>query len=147
MGKEIREKVKLGKAQTETSWPCFSTDNGEVAYAPPHDVNYQAMVWALHECSVRRVVALSSAGSLLPEEVPVGSVVMPDDYFMVKPEPATFWPHPAIGAFSADVSQGQVGNMHFTPANLEDQVWVGFRAEVQRMLCAVLTDAAKEIRA
>lgn len=118
----------------------------EVRYAPPHEINYQAMVWALRECKVERVVALSSAGSLLPKDVPVGSVVMPDDYYMVKPEPMTFWPHPGIGTFAADPSKGDVGRMHFTPANMEDASWVNFRSEVQKMLHPVLTSAATEVR-
>jgi len=119
---------------------------GEVRYAPPHEINYQAMVWALHECKVQKVVALSSAGSLRPEEIPVGSVVMPDDYYMVKPDPITFWPHPAVGGFAAEASKGQVGRIHFTPANLEDEAWTGFRSEVQSMLNSVLTKGSKEVR-
>jgi len=127
---------------------CTHVDEstGEVRYAPPHEINYQAMVWALQECKVRRVVALSSAGSLLPDVVPVGSVVMPDDYYMCKPDPVTFWPHPAMGAFAPEASKGQVGRIHFTPANLEDEAWTSFRQEVQKMLNSVLAGGAKEVR-
>merc|ERR1719203_432764 len=119
----------------------------EVRYAPPHEANYKAMVWCLHECGAQRVIALSSTGSLNPEHVPVGSVVMPDDFYMVKPEPITFWPHPALGTFDADASKGQVGRIHFAPAIKEDSAWVDLRTELQKMIQPVLaTPAGKSVR-
>jgi len=125
---------------------CTHVDSstGEVRYAPPHEVNYRAMVWCLHLCSVKRVVALSSTGTLHPKDIPVGSVVMPDDFYMTKPDPMTFWPHPAMGTFAADAENGQVGRIHFAPAIKEDTAWTGLRAQVQKMLNPVLSAPACE---
>merc|ERR1712127_131837 len=67
---------------------------------------------------------------------------MPDDFYMVKPEPVSFWPHPAMGTFAADHSKGHVGRIHFAPAIEEDENWVRFRAEVQKMLRPVLKSTA-----
>lgn len=124
---------------------CTHTDeSGEVRYAPPHEVNYRAMVWCLRECGAVRVVALSSAGTLLPDAVPVGSVVMPDDFLMTLPQPTTFWPDPAIATFAPDASKGQCGRMHFAPAVPDDRDWLKFRGAVQASLLPVLLGAVGE---
>jgi len=125
---------------------CSTLDQstGEASYAPPHEANYQAMVWCMHLCNVKRIVALSSTGSLGPEKIPVGSVVMPDDYYMCKPDPISFWGHPAVGAFNAEASKGQVARIHFAPAIKEDTEWMKFRQEVQKMIRPVLASAAGE---
>ncbi|PJJ70372.1 methylthioadenosine phosphorylase [Sediminihabitans luteus] len=44
---------------------------------PPHRINYRANLWALRALGVRRVLAPSAVGGLLPELAP-GSVVVPD---------------------------------------------------------------------
>mmetsp|Transcript_10208 Transcript_10208/g.22591 ORF Transcript_10208/g.22591 Transcript_10208/m.22591 type:complete len:331 (+) Transcript_10208:155-1147(+) len=116
-------------------------ETGAVGYAPPHLVNYRAMVWCLHTCSVKKVVALSSTGTLDPSSIPVGSVVMPDDFYMVKPDPTTFWPHPAMGAIEADKAKGQVGRIHFAPAIPEDEAWVSWRRSTQKMVEGVFASA------
>lgn len=58
----------------------------EIAFMPrhgyshslaPHAINYRANLWALHQVGVRRVVAVSSTGSLHEDWMP-GSLVVPD---------------------------------------------------------------------
>mmetsp|Transcript_11984 Transcript_11984/g.25874 ORF Transcript_11984/g.25874 Transcript_11984/m.25874 type:complete len:307 (+) Transcript_11984:24-944(+) len=105
------------------------TEQGKADYAPPHAINYKALIWALKDLGVQRVVAFGSAGSLHPDKVPVGSVCMPDDYFMVLPEATTYWPDPRVGMFGA--GEGQVGQIHYTPATRDDPAWVQHRKEVQ----------------
>lgn len=107
-------------------------DDGSADYAPPHAINFHALVWALKDAGVQRVIAFGSAGTLHPDRIPVGSVLMPDDYFMAIPEASTFWPHPSIGAFGAE--EGQLGRMHYTPAAKDDTAWVEARKAVQASL-------------
>ncbi|CAK9013749.1 Probable S-methyl-5'-thioinosine phosphorylase (5'-methylthioinosine phosphorylase) (MTI phosphorylase) (MTIP), partial [Durusdinium trenchii] len=79
---------------------CTQLDNGQVNYAPPHEVNYRALVWALVvESQCQAVVSLSSTGTLHPEEIPVGSMLSAEDYYMVTPQATTFWGHKQIGSF------------------------------------------------
>lgn len=107
-------------------------DDGSADYAPPHAINFQALVWALKDCGVEYVVAFGSAGSLHPDRIPVGSMLMPDDYFMAMPEAVTFWPHPAVGAFAPEGDQ--IGRIHYTPAAKDDTAWVEARKKVQAAL-------------
>lgn len=119
---------------------CTTIDaTGKATYAPPHLVNYQAMIWALAvECGCASgIVALGSTGTLHPETIPVGSVVMPDDYYMVRPEPVTFWPHPAIGDFAPPEENG-LGRIHYSPADPQDAGFTGLRNRVQAILGPVL---------
>ena len=46
---------------------------------PPHQVNYRANLWALHQLGVRQVLAPCAVGSLKPELTP-GTLVVPDQY-------------------------------------------------------------------
>ncbi|CEO98655.1 Nucleoside phosphorylase domain-containing protein [Plasmodiophora brassicae] len=51
------------------------------AYRIPTRINFQAIWWALkHHFNVAAVVGIGSAGSLR-RDIPVGSLVVPDDYF------------------------------------------------------------------
>jgi len=54
-----------------------STPNG--AYTPPHDINHRAHVAALLQLGVTHVLGVCCVGSL-NEEVPPGTLVIPDDY-------------------------------------------------------------------
>eukprot|EP00747_Dinoflagellata_sp_TGD_P195674 gnl/TRDRNA2_/TRDRNA2_64716_c0_seq2.p1 gnl/TRDRNA2_/TRDRNA2_64716_c0~~gnl/TRDRNA2_/TRDRNA2_64716_c0_seq2.p1 ORF type:complete len:307 (+),score=51.31 gnl/TRDRNA2_/TRDRNA2_64716_c0_seq2:123-1043(+) len=124
---------------------CTNIDGstGKASYAPPHLVNFRALIWALVvECRCGRdgqggVVALGSTGSLYPEKIPVGSVVMPDDYYMVRPEAVTFWGHEQVGSFAAPESGG-LGRIHYTPANPDDGSWLALRRRVQSLLMPLL---------
>ncbi len=44
---------------------------------PPHDVNYQANMWALHSQGVKNVVSIATVGGIHPDYEP-GSIVIPD---------------------------------------------------------------------
>lgn len=94
---------------------CTELTAEGASYAPPHQVNYQALVWALVVCSkCTAVVSLSSTGTLHPEEIPVGSMLSVEDYYMVTPKPVTFWGHQQVGAF--EVPEKGVGRIHYSPA-------------------------------
>ncbi|CAK9013784.1 Probable S-methyl-5'-thioinosine phosphorylase (5'-methylthioinosine phosphorylase) (MTI phosphorylase) (MTIP), partial [Durusdinium trenchii] len=89
---------------------CTQLDNGQVNYAPPHEVNYRALVWALVvESQCQAVVSLSSTGTLHPEEIPVGSMLSAEDYYMVTPQATTFWGHKQIGSFEPPDRGDSVG--------------------------------------
>lgn len=49
-------------------------------YTPPHLINTKAIIEAFKQCNVERVIAFCSVGSL-KREIPIGSIVIPDDYF------------------------------------------------------------------
>ncbi len=47
---------------------------------PPHKINHPALISAMAISGVDRIIAFGSVGSL-KKEFPVGSIVLPDDYF------------------------------------------------------------------
>eukprot|EP00921_Rhytidocystis_pertsovi_P001037 GHVQ01001777.1.p1 GENE.GHVQ01001777.1~~GHVQ01001777.1.p1 ORF type:complete len:309 (+),score=41.34 GHVQ01001777.1:818-1744(+) len=51
-----------------------------VSYSPPHKIPYGDIAVVLKDLGVKRVVSITSVGSLNPK-LPVGSVLLPDDYF------------------------------------------------------------------
>lgn len=111
-------------------------ENDKPSYAPPHEIEYRALCWALGVESKCQggIIALASAGTLHPDTIPVGSVIMADDYFRVRPEPTcTFWGHASVGAFAAPEENG-VGRVHYTPADPLDQGWCQMRKVVQEIL-------------
>jgi len=58
---------------------AFLPRHGRRHTIPPHRINHRANVWALRELGVRRIVALSSVGSLRKDLRP-GSLAVPHDY-------------------------------------------------------------------
>jgi 5'-methylthioadenosine phosphorylase len=56
---------------------------------PAHRVDHEANLRALVECDVDRVLAVASTGSLRPDW-PVGTVVVPDDFFAPWVTPSIF---------------------------------------------------------
>lgn len=58
----------------------FLARHGPDRQIPPHRVNHRANLWALRKARVSGVVGTSSVGSL-KEEIPPGTLVVPDDYF------------------------------------------------------------------
>ena len=112
--------------------------DGHATYAPPHEVNFHAMLWALKDLGVQGVCAIGSTGTLRPESVPVGSIVMPDDFLCTCPTAVTYWPHEKMGLFNPDPTKGQIGRIHFAPAIVEDTSWVSFRGWVRDALCEQL---------
>jgi len=118
---------------------CATDQTGQVRHAPPHEVNFQSLVWALVvKCKCTCVVALASTGTLHVDRIPVGSVVMADDYHMVKPDAITFWGQAGVGSFEKPADG--VGRIHYTPANPTDTQWTGLRKAVQRILAPVVDD-------
>lgn len=120
---------------------------GKATYAAPHEVNYQALIWALAVESGCKggIVAIGSTGTLDPKKLPVGSVVMPDDYYMVRPEPNTFWGNDRIGTFGVP-ADGGVGRMHYTPADTLDDKWLAFRKRMQAAVCPSLDDLRSKVK-
>ena len=169
-------------------------EDGKPTYAPPHDVNFHSIIWALKHLNVKGVIAIGSTGTLHPKEVhagtprsaasstraraftvivvhhnkpnqleqdhqrkasenratpantlccsvaaallsqvPVGSLLMPDDYFCVLPTPVTFWPY-KVGAM--EPGAGEVGRIHFAPAGDFDAPWTTLRSWVKQTLNA-----------
>jgi 5'-methylthioadenosine phosphorylase len=49
-------------------------------YSPPHLINYRAIMCALRDRGVTRVLAVCSVGAL-QEAIPMGALIVPDDYF------------------------------------------------------------------
>lgn len=77
-------------------WLCIAR-HGETHAIAPHEVNYRANVWALHEAGVRRAVGVNVVGAIEPGLVP-GGFAVPDqliDYTAGRE--ATFGPD-AMGA-------------------------------------------------
>lgn len=116
---------------------CTKLDaDGKPQYAPPHEVNTHAICWALGvECKCSGgILALGNAGTLHPETVPVGSVLMADDYYRVRPAPlSTFWGNEKVGAFAVPDGDG-VGRVHCTPADPSSEQWLDLRKVVQEIL-------------
>lgn len=58
---------------------------------PPHKINYRANIWALNSIGVNKVLATNAVGSV-KEEIPPGSIVIPDDFIdFTKLRPNTFY--------------------------------------------------------
>lgn len=55
----------------------------------PHRINYRAHIAALAISGVDRIISFASTGSL-QERIEPGSILIPDDYFSVFPQPTIF---------------------------------------------------------
>jgi 5'-methylthioadenosine phosphorylase len=62
---------------------------GDGAYVLPHQIDHEANLRPLAEQGVDRVLAISSVGSLKPE-LPVGTLVCPDDFIALHLERSIF---------------------------------------------------------
>ena len=54
----------------------FLARHGEAHHLAPHQVNYRANLWALHQAGARRIIGINTVGAIA--ELPLGSVVVPD---------------------------------------------------------------------
>jgi 5'-methylthioadenosine phosphorylase len=63
--------------------------HGEGAYVLPHEIDHVANLRPLAELGCDRVLAIGSVGSL-SAELPVGSVICPDDFIAPHAAPSTF---------------------------------------------------------
>lgn len=68
---------------------AFLYRHGERHEIPPHRINHRANVWALRDLGVRRVVAVSSVGSLR-KDLPPGRLTVPYDYLCLWDLPTFF---------------------------------------------------------
>jgi 5'-methylthioadenosine phosphorylase len=68
---------------------AFLARHGTGHGIPPHRINHRANVWALKELGVRRIVALSSVGSLRKDLRP-GTLAVPHDYLCLGDLPTFF---------------------------------------------------------
>lgn len=50
-------------------------------YCPPNLIPYKSIIYALYKCNVRHIIGFGSVGSL-KYEIPVGTLLTPDDYYM-----------------------------------------------------------------
>ena len=116
---------------------------GSATYAPPHEVNFHALLYAMKKLNVKGICAVGSVGTLRPTKIPVGSIVMPDDYIFVLPTPVTFWGKCEMGLF--EPSEGQEGRIHFAPATGNDTAWVDFRRWVQQTVRPVLAQSRDKV--
>lgn len=55
----------------------FLPRHGSGHTIPPHKINYQANIWALHQLGVRQVIALAAVGGIHADAIP-GRLVIPD---------------------------------------------------------------------
>mmetsp|Transcript_29967 Transcript_29967/g.67778 ORF Transcript_29967/g.67778 Transcript_29967/m.67778 type:complete len:311 (-) Transcript_29967:709-1641(-) len=123
-----------------TSWD----ESGKATYAPPHVVDFHVILYALKKLNVKGICAIGSTGSLRPKTVPVGSIVMPDDYAFVLPAPVTFWGKIPMGTFQP--SGNEEGKIHYAPASKDDNEWVNMRSWLQKVLSPVLKEHQGKIR-
>lgn len=96
----------------------FLSRHGRGERRPPHTVAYKAHVEALHRLGVRRVLATSAVGSL-DEAVPLGTLVLPDQFIDRTTSVRTFYEGGASGVLHLDLSEP------FCPATRETLAAVG----------------------
>lgn len=68
---------------------AFLNRHGEGHEIPPHRINHRANVWAVRDLGVRRIVAVSSVGSLRKDLRP-GRLAVPHDYLCLWELPTFF---------------------------------------------------------
>ncbi|MEM3676466.1 MAG: S-methyl-5'-thioadenosine phosphorylase [Thermoplasmataceae archaeon] len=86
--------VEIGKIAGKEV--AFIARHGKKHEIPPHKVNYRANIWALKELGVERIIGVNAVGSL-KEELPPGSVVVPDQYIdFTKKRDLTFYDGPEV---------------------------------------------------
>lgn len=86
----------------------------EVAFLPrhgkehsilPHLINYRANIWGLHSLGIKRIVATTAVGSLIPELAP-GSMVINDQFIdFTKQRPLTFFEQGEVQRAHIDITE------------------------------------------
>jgi 5'-methylthioadenosine phosphorylase len=71
---------EIAAAAAEHGAAIVQRHGGGDPYVLPHQIDHAANLRPLAEQGCDRVLAISSVGSLKPEELPVGSLVCPDDF-------------------------------------------------------------------
>ena len=80
----------------------FIARHGDPHTIPPHEINYRANIWALHDLGVKRVVAIAAVGGIRSDFRP-GMLAVPDqiiDY--THGRAATFFTHADLGLHHID---------------------------------------------
>jgi 5'-methylthioadenosine phosphorylase len=70
--------------------------NPDHEYTPPHSINKHAIIWALHSLKCEPIVAFCSVGSL-QKSIPVGTLMVPDDYYDPTSGAVTFFDYSKQG--------------------------------------------------
>lgn len=83
---------------------AFITRHGKNHSLPPHLVNYQANIFALHILGVKSILTTSAVGSM-KENIAPGSLVIPDQFIdFTIGRPKTFFD----GKFEVELANGQI---------------------------------------
>ncbi len=70
----------------------FINRHGRGHERPPHRIEYRAIVWALREMGVERILATNSVGVINADEYEPGDLVLPVDFLdFTKSRPTTFY--------------------------------------------------------
>eukprot|EP00735_Rhodelphis_limneticus_P001738 TRINITY_DN12413_c0_g1::TRINITY_DN12413_c0_g1_i1::g.4997::m.4997 TRINITY_DN12413_c0_g1::TRINITY_DN12413_c0_g1_i1::g.4997 ORF type:complete len:272 (+),score=16.87,sp/O28486/PNPH_ARCFU/34.15/3e-41,PNP_UDP_1/PF01048.15/2.1e-30 TRINITY_DN12413_c0_g1_i1:33-818(+) len=89
--------------------------NPDEKYCPPHSINKRALFWALRDLQVHRIISICSVGSLHFEQIPPGSIILPDDFISLW-DPVTCFDNCYSGhvlpGFAKDVRQYVVEKLH-----------------------------------
>ena len=94
--------VQVTLSQIASKKIAFITRHGTNHDTPPHLVNYQANIFALHSLGVSRILSTSAVGSMKKEIAP-GSFVIPNQFIdFTIGRPKTFFD----GNFEAKLSNG-----------------------------------------
>lgn len=67
----------------------FLPRHGRDGMTPPHMIDHMANMRALHDLGVEKLVGIGSTGSL-KKEIRTGSLLIPDDYINLFPEPSYY---------------------------------------------------------
>lgn len=79
---------------------AFLPRHGRSHTIPPHMINSRANIWALSSLGVERILAPSAVGSL-KEDIPPGTIVLPDQFLdMTKGRAYTFYDGPKVAHIS-----------------------------------------------
>ncbi len=76
---------------------------------PPHRINHPALLSAMAIAGVDRIIAFGSVGSL-KKEYPVGSIVLPDDYYSPSQIPTVH--NNAIGHVAPAIDRELIAKIH-----------------------------------
>ncbi|MEY4643067.1 MAG: hypothetical protein RLZZ227_3061 [Pseudomonadota bacterium] len=71
------EPVQLALEHTSAGRAWFIPRHGVEHTLAPHEINYRANLWALHEAGVQRVIAINTVGGITEQMLP-GTLVLPD---------------------------------------------------------------------
>ena len=77
------------RRRPSTGRPSSSATGPSIPYVLPHEIDHAVNLRPLAEQGCDRVLAIGSVGSLSPE-LPVGSLLCPDDFIALGPGPSIF---------------------------------------------------------